>query len=70
MASSNRHLGKRGFSLRFQDSLADKSSFEVANYETHTILNYNSSAVRIYNAKISRERFENKNIFFYCLKTL
>jgi hypothetical protein len=30
-----------------------------------TIVNYNASAVKIYNAKGSLVRFENKIIFFY-----
>jgi hypothetical protein len=30
-----------------------------------TIVSYNASAVKVYNAKSSLVRFENKNIFFY-----
>jgi hypothetical protein len=35
-----------------------------------TTVNYNASAVKIYIATSSLERFENKNIFFYFEKTL
>jgi hypothetical protein len=35
-----------------------------------TIVSYNASAAKIYNAKSSLLRFENKNIFFYYEKTL
>jgi hypothetical protein len=34
------------------------------------IMSYNASTVKIYNAKSSLVRVENKNIFFYFEKTL
>jgi hypothetical protein len=30
-----------------------------------TIISYNTSAVKIYNAKSNQEHFESKNMFFY-----